>query len=241
MAARPLEIIPITVEMRDKIEKPRPPLENIRTNQSTRTDARQKESPKIPKVSEKPATPPPVSPASPKTDDILDFRAPEIDKNLLSAVESEIVTNMNRLLDNNTINKVKDNSSYIGRFINEQLAGLDSNSTGANNTAQEVGREINAARGNVDSNFINFDLYPANNRAITYAPPKPNFALPNDTSIKVKFKVDGNGNVYDIILVTRNIPQVERIASDYIKNLKFAANGNNDQAAITLTFKVRGK
>lgn len=236
-----MEIIPITVEMRDKVVKKLPPLANIRNDKTNKTDIGRKETPKTPAVEDKPSTPPPLSPASQKTDEKLDFKSPEIDPNLLSARESDIATNMNRLLDNATLDKVKDNGSYVGRFINEQLAGLDNRATGPNNTDREVGKEINAAQGNLDSNFINFDVYPANNRAITYAPPKPEFALPNDTSIKVRFKVDGKGNVYDIILATRNVPRVERIASDYVKNLKFAANGNRDEAAITLTFKVRGK
>lgn len=239
MAAKPLEVIPISVEMWAKPEPKTVPLSNQKNVNKKVQDQAKKDGATLDKKKDNPT--PPALPA-PNNDENFDFTSPFIDPALLSATESDINARLSKMLDNNTADKANVSDFNVDKAIKEQLAQTADKAKETPGTISDaLGKEITAAEGNIDSNFINFDVYPANNRRLTYAPPKPEFSLPNDTVIKVKFKVDRNGNVYDIILMTRSLPQVERIAADYIKNIKFAANGNTDEAQITLTFKVRNK
>lgn len=239
MAAKPLEVIPISVEMWAKPEPKPLPVSNKKNIDKRAQDQAKKDGATPEKKNE---TPNPPNLPAPNNDENFDFTSPFIDPALLTATESDINARLSKILDNNTADKANVSDFNVDKAIKDQLAQASDNTKKApGSNSDALGKEITAAEGNIDSNFINFDVYPANNRRLTYAPPKPQFSLPNDTVIKVKFKVDKDGNVYDVILMTRSLPQVERIATDYIKNIKFAANGNTDEAQITLTFKVRSK
>ncbi|KAA0259389.1 hypothetical protein FHQ18_00490 [Deferribacter autotrophicus] len=78
-------------------------------------------------------------------------------------------------------------------------------------------------------------------RKIVYEPPKPSFSLERGTKITLSFKVDRYGRPFDINLLTRSSSNVEKIAIDFVKGLRFDAVDYNkpDFVEITLFFRVR--
>lgn len=239
MAARPLEVIPITVEVRPKPEPKPVPVSNRKVVTNKKPDAVKKENLKTQKPNEAP--PSPSSLPAENNDKLFDFTSQTIDQNLLTATQSDIDARLNKILSDNETNRSDKEDYDPDKFIRDQLAQTAAaRNRNTSDTKLQVDKEITSAKGNMDSNFIQFDTPLANDRKLTYAPAKPDFALPNDTQVSVRFKVDKDGNVYDILISkNRSLPRVERIAADYVKNIKFEANGKTDEAEVTLTFKVR--
>lgn len=79
------------------------------------------------------------------------------------------------------------------------------------------------------------------NRKLTYVPEKPSFSLTSNTTVRVGFKVDRSGNTYSIVLLNRTDSNIERLAIDFVRKLKFNAvlNADAESAEITLYFRVR--
>ena len=79
------------------------------------------------------------------------------------------------------------------------------------------------------------------NRKLTYIPDKPVFSLSSNTNVRVSFKVDREGNTYSILLLNRTDSNIERLAIDFVRKLKFNAvlNADSESAEITLYFRVR--
>ncbi|ADD67876.1 hypothetical protein Dacet_1104 [Denitrovibrio acetiphilus DSM 12809] len=79
------------------------------------------------------------------------------------------------------------------------------------------------------------------NRKLTNTPDKPTFSLTADTSVRLSFKVDREGNTYSITLLNSTDSQIERLAIDFVKKLKFNAvlSEQSESAEIILNFRVR--
>ncbi|MCD8554802.1 hypothetical protein [Seleniivibrio sp.] len=79
------------------------------------------------------------------------------------------------------------------------------------------------------------------NRKLVYTPEKPSFSLTSNTNVRVEFKVDRGGNTYSIVLLNRTDSNIERLAIDFVRKLKFNAvlNADAESAEITLYFRVR--
>jgi hypothetical protein len=79
------------------------------------------------------------------------------------------------------------------------------------------------------------------NRKLVYIPEKPTFSLTTNTSVRVGFSVDRSGNTYSIVLLNRTDSNIERLAIDFVRKLKFNAvlNADSESAEITLYFRVR--
>jgi len=79
------------------------------------------------------------------------------------------------------------------------------------------------------------------NRALTNVPEKPVFSLTTDTTVRVGFKVDREGNTFAIILQNSTDSKIERLAIDFVKKLKFNAvlAEEPESAEIILNFRVR--
>ena len=79
------------------------------------------------------------------------------------------------------------------------------------------------------------------NRRLTFVPEKPAFSLTSNTTVRVGFKVDRSGNTYSIVLLNRTDSDIERLAIDFVRKLKFNAvlNADAESAEITLYFRVR--
>lgn len=95
---------------------------------------------------------------------------------------------------------------------------------------------------NNNTNLYKFDIAPSKgSRRLAYAPPEPDFALSNDTSVTLRFDIDGQGNTLNITFITRSSREIETIAYNYVKKMKFDAvlDNRKDFAQITLFFKVR--
>jgi len=79
------------------------------------------------------------------------------------------------------------------------------------------------------------------NRRLTNSPEKPTFSLTTDTSVRLGFKVDREGNTYSIVLLKSSDSKIERLAIDFVKKLKFNAvlADEPESAEIILNFRVR--
>jgi outer membrane biosynthesis protein TonB len=79
------------------------------------------------------------------------------------------------------------------------------------------------------------------NRSLTTTPERPEFALTTDTTVRLGFKVDREGNTYSIALLNSTDSQIERLAIDFVKKLKFNAvlAEEPESAEIILNFRVR--
>lgn len=79
------------------------------------------------------------------------------------------------------------------------------------------------------------------NRALTNSPEKPVFSLTANTSVRLSFKVDREGNTFSIVLLNSTDSKIERLAIDFVKKLKFNAvlAEEPESAEIVLNFKVR--
>jgi len=79
------------------------------------------------------------------------------------------------------------------------------------------------------------------NRKLADVPERPKFSLSADTTVNVGFKIDREGNTYSIILLSRTDSNIERLAIDFVKKLKFNAvlADKPEQAEIILYFRVR--
>ncbi len=134
--------------------------------------------------------------------------------------------------------------------IANELASLKSNETAqksdnvTNDLAGQVQKEAQssiAANNNSNTNLYNFDIAPTGNRKVLYVPKDPVFALANDTYVTLKFNIDKKGNTYNITFLTRSSVDVEKLAYDYVNNMKFDAiiEDRDDFAQITMYFKVQ--
>lgn len=107
--------------------------------------------------------------------------------------------------------------------------------------SSQVQKETAKAEDAVKGNIYNFDIAPTGNRKVVYLPPDPVFALANDTKVTVRFSIDKAGNTYNIIFITRSSVDVEKLAADYVRRMKFDAiiENREDFAQITMQFKVQ--
>lgn len=100
--------------------------------------------------------------------------------------------------------------------------------------------EVNSAqKASEASSFFSFDIEASDGkRKVVYSPKNPVFAISNDTSVKVKFNIDKNGNTYNIVFLTRSSNDIEKIARDFVGKIKFQAISEDklDFAQITITF-----
>lgn len=78
-------------------------------------------------------------------------------------------------------------------------------------------------------------------RKLVFVPKRPVFNLTQDTKVILKFNVDKTGNTYGIVLLTRTESDIEKIAVDFVKKLKFAVSDYEkaDAAEIILYFRVK--
>lgn len=143
----------------------------------------------------------------------------------------------------NITNEMVENQQNID--ITKELSSLQSasNSASSNNQLSSQVKEETKMAGNVENktNLYNFDIAPSGNRKVVYVPKDPVFALANDTYVTVKFHIDKKGNTYNITFVTRSSVDVEKLAYDYVSNMKFDAiiDDRDDFAQITMFFKVQ--
>ena len=252
MTAKALEVIPITLEVWEK-EYKKPIPENIQTTQKPKPEEPRENT--IPQPKPKPQTTLKPEQNQNKPDDVvpqnipsapnIGFTTPSIDPDLITATQSNIdalIGNLTKDTDNKSIAQTKTNADKLMlERLKEELASNTPAENIGKSDQELVAKELQNSSGAFNSDFISFDVYPSNNRRITYAPEKPEFSLPNNTSIKIKITVDKNGNVQNIVLLTRNTAQVERLSLSYVEKLKFEASDKIDEAQLTLTFKVRSR
>jgi outer membrane biosynthesis protein TonB len=134
----------------------------------------------------------------------------------------------------NTENEDTDNKKLLNE-IQSTRENIDKASSGAGERSNIEAKEYG------DSSFFVLENITNNKRKISYIPERPKFSLSNNTKVKVRFKIDKQGNTYGILLVTRSDSTIERLAVDFVEKLKFnsVVYAYNDTAEMTIYFKVR--
>ncbi len=146
--------------------------------------------------------------------------------------------------------EVKKENTEKNKDINiaEELSSLQSDSSadksgdfGNKSVTNEINKEAEQQKKQEKSNLYNFDIAPTGNRKVLYVPEDPVFALTNDTSVTIRFNIDKAGNTYNIIFISRSSIDIEKLAYNYINNMKFDAiiEDRVDFAQITMFFKVQ--
>jgi outer membrane biosynthesis protein TonB len=105
-------------------------------------------------------------------------------------------------------------------------------------------QKLTKANKNFSSNkdsFLQINSLSNERRGLVNYPPKPKFALENDTKVRIKFKINRFGIPMNIRFVTRSVSKIEKISLDYVNKLRFSAveYEKPDEVEITLYFKVR--
>jgi hypothetical protein len=149
--------------------------------------------------------------------DTLDIKIPELNVSRLE--------NTSRLKPDKELLKELKSSSDAFQKANRAGAGVDSDVTSKDSSAQDF--------------FVIKNLN--RNRKLNNIPEKPTFALTTDTSVRLGFKVDREGNTFNIILLNSTDSKIEALAIDFVGKLKFNAVLADvpESAEITLFFRVR--
>lgn len=109
----------------------------------------------------------------------------------------------------------------------------------ANKAGEGIESDVTSSDSNAKDFFVIKNLN--RNRRLANSPEKPSFSLTTDTSVRLGFKVDREGNTYSIILLNSSDSKIERLAIDFVKKLKFNAvlSDEPESAEIILNFRVR--
>lgn len=94
----------------------------------------------------------------------------------------------------------------------------------------------------VDNDFFELKGLSNKNRKLVYIPEnKGTFKLETDTNLTLSFTIDKSGRPYNITFVNRSFSEIENIAMDFVKQLRFEAVDYDkvDKAEIVLHFKVK--
>ncbi|MGD9807729.1 MAG: hypothetical protein AB7E76_08195 [Deferribacterales bacterium] len=147
----------------------------------------------------------------------LDVKVPELNVSRLE--------NTSRLKPDEELLKELKSSSDEFQKANRAGEGIESDVTGNDTNAKDF--------------FVIKNLN--RNRRLANSPEKPTFSLTTDTSVRLGFKVDREGNTYSIILLNSTDSKIERLAIDFVKKLKFNAvlSDEPESAEIILNFRVR--
>ncbi len=80
-----------------------------------------------------------------------------------------------------------------------------------------------------------------NTRKIVSSPPSPKFQLQNHTEVALIFSIDKDGNVLDVRVVKPSTSEVDNLAINYVRGLRFEAVTKDgvDKGEITIRFTVR--
>ena len=103
-----------------------------------------------------------------------------------------------------------------------------------------------SAKGDTNEAVVDdfFELRKISNksRKLVYIPEKKgSFKLETNTDLVLRFNIDKSGIPYNISFVNRSFSEIESIAMDFVKRLRFEAvdYDNIDKAEIVLHFKVK--
>ena len=133
------------------------------------------------------------------------------------------------------------NTNADGGDLANEIAGINAAQSNKDRLADDMlKKEVSSAKKeSLASSFYTFDIEASEGkRKVVFSPKNPVFSTSNDTSVKVKFNIDKNGNTYNITFITRSSNYIESVAKDFIEKIKFQAISEDkvDYAQITITF-----
>lgn len=94
----------------------------------------------------------------------------------------------------------------------------------------------------MDDDFFELRSLSNKNRRLVYIPEKKGaFKLETNTNLILSFNIDKSGTPYNITFVNRSFSEIENIALNFVKQLRFEAVDYDsvDKAEIVLHFKVK--
>jgi hypothetical protein len=128
-----------------------------------------------------------------------------------------------------------DIKSSVFSALNKEIDKLEKQSSNLGNSKSN---NIDAA----NDNFFELRGLSNKNRRLVFIPQnKGKFKLETDTNLILSFNIDKDGKPYNITFVNRSSSEVENIAMNFVKNLRFEAVDYDviDKAEIVLHFKVK--
>ncbi|MDY6820085.1 MAG: hypothetical protein SVN78_00505 [Deferribacterota bacterium] len=108
-----------------------------------------------------------------------------------------------------------------------------------NNNIKEI--KDNKTKEVVKNSFFEIKEMTNRERKIVYIPEKKSdFSLPRNTDLILEFNINKEGVPYNISFVNRSAYEIEKIALDFVKNIRFAAVDYDsvDKVRIVLHFTV---
>jgi hypothetical protein len=142
-------------------------------------------------------------------------------------------------------NVPKYNTTQTNESIDFKSSGLNALNKEIEKLQKQIGHAGNSKSGvndTVNDNFFELRGLSNKSRRLVYIPEnKGTFKLETDTNLVLSFNIDKNGRPYNVTFVNRSFSEIENIALNFVKQLRFEAVDYDviDKAEIVLHFKVK--
>jgi hypothetical protein len=131
-------------------------------------------------------------------------------------------------------NELKNLKTSSLNALNKEIEQIQKN-LGSSKT-ESINTEV------MDDDFFELRSLSNKNRRLVYIPEKKGaFKLETNTNLILSFNIDKSGTPYNITFVNRSFSEIENIALNFVKQLRFEAVDYDsvDKAEIVLHFKVK--
>jgi hypothetical protein len=139
----------------------------------------------------------------------------------------------------------KYNGTQIAEIKDLKTLNLDALSREIEETEESLSTRSSSkgeSKGEVVDDFFELKNISNKSRKLVFVPEKKgSFRLETDTNLVLRFNIGKNGIPYNISFVNRSFSEIEHIAIDFVKQLRFEAVDYDkpDEAEIVLHFKVK--